>query len=441
MAQQKTPIRVAELFAGVGGFRLGFERASSRFETVFSSQWEPPGTTKKQFASRCYVEVFGDKGHHNEDIEKTLDKIENGESPLPKVDLLCGGFPCQDYSVAKPLNQSQGLRGKKGVLWWQIHRMVEMYVKRKKPIKWLVLENVDRLLTSPAQQRGRDFAVMLASLSELGYVVEWRVVNAADYGRAQKRRRVFIVAYRKKVANKFAPTIVTESGILARAFPVDTEDVIEKTPVTFTLSGPIHELSQSFGKGLVSSPFANAGVIIGEQVWTIPVKAVKATGGLTLGDAIRLTKSVDSSLYLRREDVPKWEKLKGAKSEPRINKASGVSYHYKEGALPFPDRLDSPARTILTGEWGSSPSRFRHIVQDVKLFNKLSDEDKKGLDPRAFRRLTAEELEFLNDFPISHTKGPTDNPLSPRERAFCMGNALVVGLVQRIGKVVLEKPD
>jgi DNA (cytosine-5)-methyltransferase 1 len=439
MAQQKNQIRIAELFAGVGGFRLGFERVSSRFETVFSSQWEPPGSVKKQFASRCYVEVFGDKGHHNEDIEKTLDKIESGESPLPTVDLLCGGFPCQDYSVAKPLNQSQGLRGKKGVLWWQIHRMVEMYVKRKKPIKWLVLENVDRLLTSPAQQRGRDFAVMLASLSELGYVVEWRVVNAADYGRAQKRRRVFIVAYRKKVLAKSAQTIVTESGILARAFPVDAEDVRGKTPVTFTLSGPIHELSKSFGKGLVSSPFANAGVIIGEQVWTIPVKAVKSSRGLTLGDAIRLTKSVDASLYLRREDVPKWERLKGAKSEPRVNKASGVAYHYKEGALPFPDPLDAPARTILTGEWGSSPSRTRHIIHDPKFFKKLSEEERVQLDSRALRRLTAEELEFLNDFPITHTQGPKDNPLSSRERAFCMGNALVVGLVERIGREILSQ--
>ena len=439
MAANKSPIRVAELFAGVGGFRLGFERASSRFETIFSSQWEPPGSPKKQFASRCYVGVFGTDGHHNEDIEKTLDRIEAESSPLPKVDLLCGGFPCQDYSVAKPLNQSQGLRGKKGVLWWQIHRMVEMYVNKKKPIKWLVLENVDRLLTSPAQQRGRDFAVMLSSLSKLGYVVEWRVINAADYGRAQKRRRVFIVAYRKKVADKEARSVILENGILAQAFPIDLAETEGVSLTNIKLQGPVHELSQNFGRGLSASPFSNAGVIIGENVWTVPVKAKQPAKKLTLADAVKGTKSVESSLFLRREEVPKWEKLKGAKNEPRINKASGVAYQYKEGALPFPDPLDSPARTILTGEWGSSPSRTRHIIHDPKLFKKLKEDERAQLDSRALRRLTVQELEFLNDFPVSHTHGPKDNPLSHRERAFCMGNALVVGLVERIGRVLVAR--
>ena len=436
MTTKNSPIYVGELFAGVGGFRLGFERASSRFSTVFSSQWEPPGTDRKQFASRCYVNVFGDEGHHNQDIAKSLDLIERGELKLPRLDLLCGGFPCQDYSVAKPLNQSEGLRGKKGVLWWQIHRMVDMYVQKKKPIKWLVLENVDRLLTSPAQQRGRDFAVMLASLAELGYVVEWRVVNAADYGRAQKRRRVFIVAYRKRIPIKAAESLILRDGVLAKAFPVDIKESETRNFSTFSLAGPVHEISQSFGKGMVNSPFANAGVIIGRQVWTISAIPEKTTKRLTLGDAIARTEVVDASLFLRREEVPKWEFLKGAKSEPRINKASGVGYHYKEGALPFPDPLDAPARTILTGEWGSSPSRTRHIIHDPKLFKNLEEKERTQLDARALRRLTVEELEFLNDFPVAHTHGPKGNPLTHRERAFCMGNALVVGLVERIGREI-----
>src|SRR6185436_11149332 len=120
----------------------------------------------------------------------------------PDFDMLVGGFPCQDYSVARTLSQAKGLEGKKGVLWWQIHRILKE--KKTKP-NLLLLENVDRLLKSPVKQRGRDFAVMLKSLSDLGYIVEWRVINAADYGMPQRRRRVFIFGYRKgtKLYNEF----------------------------------------------------------------------------------------------------------------------------------------------------------------------------------------------------------------------------------------------
>ena len=96
---------VAELFAGVGGFRIGLARAG--WKTVFSNQWEP--STKVQHASDVYVARFGEEGHSNEDIAKV--------KSLPKnIDLLVGGFPCQDYSVAKTLNSSKGLKGKKGGL-------------------------------------------------------------------------------------------------------------------------------------------------------------------------------------------------------------------------------------------------------------------------------------------------------------------------------------
>src|SRR3989344_1851836 len=179
-------IRVAELFAGVGGFRIGLEKASNKYKIVWSNQWEP--AKKKQIASQIYTKRFGDNNHSNIDIAKVK------TSEIPDFDLLVGGFPCQDYSVARILNQSKGLEGKKGVLWWQIHRILNE--KDEKP-KMLFLENVDRLLKSPVSQKGRDFAVMLASLSDLGYIVEWRVINASDYGMPQRRRRVLFLGYHK----------------------------------------------------------------------------------------------------------------------------------------------------------------------------------------------------------------------------------------------------
>src|SRR5699024_5905062 len=110
-------------------------------------------------------------------------------------DLIVGGFPCQDYSVARSLSGEKGIQGKKGVLFWEIARAIE----NTHP-KYVLLENVDRLLKSPSSQRGRDFAVMLATFQHFDYSVEWRVINAADYGFPQRRRRVFIFAYKNDLS-------------------------------------------------------------------------------------------------------------------------------------------------------------------------------------------------------------------------------------------------
>ena len=183
-------INIIELFAGVGGFRLGLENIKNynrNFNIVWSNQWEP--TTKTQHASQIYEKQFGNHNHSNEDISKV--KVID----IPDHDMLVGGFPCQDYSVASTLKNSHGINGKKGVLWWEIYRILQE--KEDKAPKYLLLENVDRLLKSPASQRGRDFAIILSSLNKLGYAVEWRVVNASEYGMPQRRRRVFIFASKK----------------------------------------------------------------------------------------------------------------------------------------------------------------------------------------------------------------------------------------------------
>jgi DNA (cytosine-5)-methyltransferase 1 len=117
------------LFAGVGGFKLGLEGwegksaiskylkpIESNYKVVWSNQWEP--STKIQHASSVYEERFGKESHSNNDISVVDIK------DIPDHDMLCGGFPCQDYSVAKQLSKSEGIQGKKGVLWWQIHRIL-----------------------------------------------------------------------------------------------------------------------------------------------------------------------------------------------------------------------------------------------------------------------------------------------------------------------------
>lgn len=414
-----TKLRVAELFAGVGGFRLGLERASSGFVTSFSSQWEPPGSPKRQFASACYRTHFGEKGHFNEDIEKVLDRVEDGKLSLGRIDMVVGGFPCQDYSVAKPLHQSDGLVGKKGVLWWQIHRLLRLQAHAGHPPKWVFLENVDRLLKSPASQRGRDFAIMLASLSDLGYDVEWRVINAADYGFAQRRRRVFIVGHRRTRSRVDGAEVVFRSGVLARALPVQHEEIADAFEAPhFEIRGDLPTITKEYERGVIRSEFLSAGFMRDRHIWTFGPRSAYTGPRSVLEDVLVEEHQVPPAFFVNESSLTKWRYVKGAKHEPRIHRGGGT-YFYTEGALPFPDPADRPSRTILTSEGGATPSRSKHIVSTS--------------DGR-FRRLIPSELERLNGFPAGWTEG-----LSDAQRAFCMGNALVVGVVERIAREIAER--
>lgn len=401
-------VRVIELFAGVGGFRIGLERASSRYKTIWSNQWEP--STKKQDASDIYCREFGSYGHSNEDINKV--RTED----IPDADLLVGGFPCQDYSVATTLKNSGGIEGKKGVLWWQIHRILRDH---KNPPKYLILENVDRLLCSPASQRGRDFAIILASLSDLGYCVEWRVINAAEYGMPQRRKRTYIFAFKNNsnLLNSFsnARNWLLSDGIMAKAFPVEETDHVTSN---FLIKGNLKEVSEEFNKGKSISPFKNSGIMIDRTVYTLALTPRYNGPFLTLGDILIPECEVPEEFFIPDEDVAKWEYAKGGKKEKRINKSTGFEYNYSEGAMAFPDSIEKPSRTIITGEGGASPSRFKHIVKTPS---------------GRYRRLIPIELERLNMFPDNHTNGATS-----MRRAFLMGNALVTGIVERIGLEILK---
>jgi DNA (cytosine-5)-methyltransferase 1 len=398
-----------ELFAGVGGFRIGLQ--DSGWETVWSNQWEP--STKTQHAFDCYVEHFGSDGVVCEDIHEVMNEAEAGRLVIPDHELLVGGFPCQDYSVARTANQAAGLTGKKGVLWWEIHRLLTM----KRP-SYLFLENVDRLLKSPASQRGRDFGVMLATLANLGYEVEWRVVNAADYGFPQKRRRVLLVG-RHAGAVERDPNQAIYMGPLARALPVREGPVLSSSP-TFLVEGTAADVSETFGATKGASPFRNAGYMSQRRVWTLDLEPAWDGPMTTLGDILEPADAVPEPYFIPSSELPRWQYLKGAKREQRYHKGSGTPYFYVEGPIPYPDRTDWPARTILTAEGGRTPSRFKHLVQ---------------VDDGRYRRLTPRELERLNGFPDDWT----DTGMPAGRRAFMMGNALVVGLIERVGAELMAE--
>lgn len=395
-----------ELFAGVGGFRCGLNHVelkddkvieNGNWSFVWANQWEP--STKTQDAYLCYGKRFGFDDVSNTDI------FEVDKSTIPDHTLLVGGFPCQDYSVAQTLSNSKGIEGKKGVLWWAIEEILAI----KKP-PFVLLENVDRLLLSPAKQRGRDFGMILRSFYENGYDVEWRVINAGEYGLPQKRRRTYIFAYRnntnyynkmKKVSDR---DVIFNEGIFVKQFPIkESYEAISETSISNYKD--LIDVSDNF-----KCDFWNAGIMHDGGIYTVKTKA--DFNLIYPLRNIRLNTKVNDKYFLDDEKLKKFEFLKGAKKIPRV-KPNGEPYYYTEGSMPFPDNLDTPARTMLTSEGGIS--RTTHVIEDYLT--------KKP------RLLTPIECERINGFPDDWTNsGMTD-----KRRNFMMGNALVVGVIKKIG--------
>ncbi|WP_353420477.1 DNA (cytosine-5-)-methyltransferase [Staphylococcus coagulans] len=392
-------INVVELFAGVGGFRLGLEQTKNQiFDVNWANQWEP--SRKVQHAFDCYNKRFSTGEHVNKDIAEVSDM----EMAQTNADMIVGGFPCQDYSVARTLNGELGIEGKKGVLFWQIIR----FIQNTYP-KYLLLENVDRLLKSPSTQRGRDFAVMLSTLNELGYDVEWRVINAADYGNAQRRRRVFIFGYRQdlnysnQISEELLEDIVYKKGMFAQAFPIESEPNKNRIAQT-RIWNNIVDVSDNF-----KFQFYNSGIMRNGKILTIDT-IPKYEKARTLQEIIE--ENVDASYYLSKEQIEKFRYLRGPKKIKRTTK-EGHEYYFSEGGMSETDSLDLPARTMLTSE--GSVNRSTHFLN-------IDD---------TYRTLTPVEAERLNGFPDDWTDTMPD-----RMRFFCMGNALVVPIITRIGNQI-----
>lgn len=417
---------VCELFAGVGGFRLGLERSSKDWKTVWANQWEP--SRKSQWAFECYVENFCENKNKEEiysnkknddgispwndiNISKVRDDAINEWSNvdiakvdtnnIPEHNLLVGGFPCQDYSVAR--TKAEGLKGKKGVLWWEIERIL----KDKRP-SFVLLENVDRLIKS---RNGRDFGVILACFNNLGYNVQWRVINAADYGFRQKRRRVFIFAsklennYSKEILDGEVKNILKKDGFFSSTFPLKEIDQIFESK----LATDLVEVSDNFKFSFVNSGLMKEGRIYSAKAYPVELEKDKVA---TIKDI--LEEEVDEEYFLTEEELKDWEYMKGAKAIERVSK-SGHKYTFREGAIAFPDPIDKPARTMLTSE--SSKNRSSHVINDPKTGR--------------LRKLTPNECDQLNHFPKGWTNTKT---ISNSFRYFCMGNALVVGLIEKMGE-------
>lgn len=416
-------LKVVELFAGVGGFRVGlnnikkFNKRTGKaiepgeWEFVWANQWEP--STKSQPAFDCYIKRFGLKNHCNEDISK-VNKFE-----IPNHSLLVGGFPCQDYSVARSLSSEMGIEGKKGVLWWEIVDVIF----EKKPA-FILLENVDRLLKSPASQRGRDFAVMLKTFENLGYMVQWREINAGEYGMPQRRKRIFIFAsrhntkYSKNIMRrKNKQRYLVNDGFFNTIFKIQSDNIEVKDKDLSVFDDEV-DVSNNYKAG----KFLKMGMMIKGKIINFDSKEVTDDKLYTLGDVLKQARKhhdkADYERYVIENDlIKKWAYQKGAKRIPR-KRPDGSDYFYSEGSMSFPDRLDRPSRTMLTTE--GTLNRSSHIIYD-EFIGKT-------------RKITEIEAELLQMFPPNWT----NTGMTGRQRYFMMGNALVTGVVAMLESKLRE---
>ncbi len=412
-----------ELFAGVGGFRVGLNHVTlgengkaieeNNFKFLWANQWEPSTTTQPAFD--CYKERFSKGDGSDENEFSNIDISLVNKKDLPDFTLLTGGFPCQDYSVARSLSQEKGIEGKKGVLWWQINDIL----KAKKP-PFVLLENVDRLLKSPSKQRGRDFGIMLRCFADNSYWVEWRVSNAAEYGHPQRRRRTYIFAYKNttkhaKELNKQTPLdILNKLGIFAKEFPVSELSTIRDCDLNEYTD--LLDMTNRF-----AFKFENGGFMKKGKVYTTSVTP-QLVNPIILNEII-LDEDVAEEYFLNDAQNQKFSYLKGSKKIPRIDKNTGFEYMYSEGSMAYPDTYDNPGRTMLTSE--GTVNRSTHVVNDRRT-GKL-------------RLLTPVECERLNQFPDNWT-----NTMSDKKRYFMMGNALVTGIIKKLGNSIeqyIEKEE
>ena len=476
-------MRVVELFAGVGGFRIGLEGPPkdsnrSKFRIIWANQWEP--STNKQHAAEIYAHRWNLK---KTDENSLIFKNEEGDvlsnqdindvesSSIPKHDILCGGFPCQDYSVARTISGEMGIEGEKGKLWTEIRRIIDG--QESKP-KIIFLENVPRILNSPAKFRGLNFSIIVKDLLDLDYDVEWKVINAADYGMPQKRKRTFILGYHKSLVSNLSilSSLKTREEMSQWLFSPDNSGILSSSFPSF---GKLPKTKSKFPSPVnynwnhKKSPFLNTGYSWKDDkgklwFWTAKSKPEYSGDYGTIRDIMETNHDPYYEIS-DKESLRKYRYIKGEQKEFRIRKIDsdfaksiilndgrniweiyqectksydsntwkkyydilldckekGFAYSYAAGAMSFPDSLDKPSRTIVTAEVGKSVSRMRHVI-----------EYKKG----KYRRLMPIELERLNQFPDDWTN---IDDISDSKRGFLMGNALVIGIVEGIANSLFEK--
>lgn len=366
-------LKVVSLFSGVGGFDLGFERAG--MEVVAQAEIEP--------------KACGVLERHWPGVELYRDVHDVTAADWAGVDVVCGGFPCQDISVA---GKQKGInRGDKSALWWEFYRVIHDLRPR-----WVVIENVANLLNI---NEGRDLGAIIGSLDELGYMGEWRVLDSQFFGVPQRRRRVFLVGH---LGTSSRPAVLLEpqGGTRGAAKSRATEAQV----AALTANG--------VGTCGADDNQAQVGHLIPARTGTITANWGKGAGNTQVDEGILVPAL---AVHLTQDPIS------GAVA-PRLGATARIGVTHSQ-PYAWAENQRAEVRTMdtfggLNGS-GGKPGQGYPAVHDQL----------------GVRRLTPRECERLQGFPDDHTLLDAEGKVvADTHRYRFMGNAVTVNVAEWIGR-------
>ncbi len=404
MNEKQKEIRYIDLFGGVGGFRLGIERASDLSKTTRNQQRrdkEISSSTKqvilapKQFTCVWYndidkyaVQTYNKNFKENWEA-KDIRTIKTSE--IPDFDLLCAGFPCQAFSIA---GKRKGFEDTRGTLFYEIARIL----KAKRP-KYFFLENVKGLLS---HDRGRTFAIILSTLAELGYDVQWMVLNSKFFGVPQNRERVFIIGSPRGTSRPEILPIGKSSK--------EINNELEKKPII------IGTTKSDTAQGTNSRSWVHDTKGIIGAINSTEYKQPKQILGVPQSQIVKGTDGVSSTINTHGGG-------QGAKTGLYL--VHNVYGGFKEKKMR---KFKETSPTIRTPKGGGHlPMVAQALQTDGQLRKGSSFGTNNPQSSRNIRRLTPIECERLQGFPDNWTEGVSDT-----QRYKQMGNAVTVNVIQAI---------
>jgi DNA (cytosine-5)-methyltransferase 1 len=400
-------MRFIELFAGIGGFRLGLEQAGHK--CVYTNEW------LKKPAS-IYEKQFGDK-------PDTRDIISIRGNELPEADLICGGFPCATFSVAGK-RQGFSLEDTRGTLCFEMFRLAK---ERKVP--YILFENVKGLLN---HDKGRTLRIMLAALDELGYDTQWEVLDSQNFGVPQHRERIFVIGHLRGTSRP-------------QVFPIgrpSTEDDESNKREQKTRQGLFSNISPTldahYSKGGASRQYVTQwrrGYFRDYKSDGSPtLTANMGTGGHNVPFIKKRVKFVGALGKPRKNSKEKDKHLSRAYSQSkRVFSANGVSPTLS--GTERSGRYNVSVKAVITPDRKNKKQNGRRMKEDGEPSFTLGAQDRHGVAlGTQIRKLTPLECERLQGLPDNFTKYYADGSLvSNSERYERCGRTVTIPVIKAIG--------
>lgn len=383
-------MKIGSLFTGVGGFDLGAERAGCQIAWQVENNKHCRSVLKK----------------HWPDVALYKDVHDVGRTVLSGVDLICGGFPCQDLSQA---GKREGLAGKRSGLWWEFHRSLGELLPT-----WCLIENVPGLLSS---SDGRDMLTLVNSLEELGYGWSYRILNSQYFGVPQRRRRVFIVG---RLGGACPPEIFLEPESMSGDFEKNQSEKKEDTRDTEKSTGAEDTITLAF----TAESVHHDGVLSKGTHHPLRVSGIPAVAAYR-----KITKASHG------DDYESWDKAEQSATLQGRRDGSGMIVTNTDDA--------SSSETIYGFDPGqsSNPKTTDQMTHDatppLPAGHGAAGRISIGGDMIP-RKLTPRECERLQGFPDDWTRYADDgSELKNSPRYSMMGNAVTVPVAEWLFRRVM----